>query len=172
MNPSRPPGPATILPSPDPGFRSALLARTTRQVRIRRVRARRLRVLAALLLFGSGVLVGVLSGSRLKGDPSWSLDPVAAEGGLDPAEPEAGSLPPVDPTSLERALARVAPSERPRRWSEFGNAYLAERPDAALYCYRRSLEVAARSRSGRGESAEDLSPHDSWLLRALKVARN
>ena len=153
------------VPSPDPGFREALRLRTAHAVQARRRRSSALRAAAAVVLFASGVFVGSWSGST-EAPSSASPTGGAAEqtGPTPPVESPRPALP--DPTALERTLASADPQERSERWTRFGDAYLDEDPSAALYCYRRSLAETA------SDVPLEVSTEDSWLLKALKAARN
>jgi hypothetical protein len=160
------------IPAPDPAFREALLARTAQSVRLRRPRRVALQAAAGLLLFLAGWGLGSRGETPLWGivprgiPPSGIAEPSIGVGA--PIAPDAAPAVPADPLDLERALAGQEPAERRAGWEVAGNAYLGgASPDlpAALFCYQQVL-----AEQPEGEPLE-LEAGDSWLLKALKVAR-
>jgi hypothetical protein len=151
--------------APDPAFRALLLARTQSAVRARRRRGALLRGAAAALLFAAGWLLGAHGSPR---DDVPASPPVVGSVPVPAGEGERAPALPPNPADLERALARAEPAERRAALRRAGDAYLGGAladPSAALHCYQELLA----DRPG-GESLE-ISGRDSWLLKALKVAR-
>jgi hypothetical protein len=143
-------------PPCDPALRRRLLRQTTRLLR-GRVWGKRL-VLAAVL--AACYLAGVLT-ARLVPDASGHADSRPVTRHAPPAAvADTGS-----PARLEeRAFDSV--EERAALYRRAGDRYAAEEGDweSALRCYRNSLAVAQ-------EKDLEFSPHDNWLVMALKEAR-
>jgi len=154
-------GPAGGGSEPDPAFRARLLDRTRARVRARRRMASLVRAAAAALLFAAGWTLGARGSAPVPSSP-----PVVGA----PGAPES-PLPAVRPArafDLERVLASAEPAERRAALRSAGDAYLGgERvdPSTALLCYQELL--ADRP----GEVSLEIESGDSWLLKALKVAR-
>ncbi len=146
-----------LCPDPPPDaslLREALLRQTRRVVR-RRLWGRRLAVAAALAAcYFAGIGTDHLAMEQVPQSRPAPLD-----------KPVASAPSPPTPEALEWQ-ALDSPQPRPDAYREAGDRYIAEDTDyeSALRCYRGALD------SG---SDKDLAvqPGDSWLLMALKDAR-
>ncbi len=149
------------VPDPDPSFRDALLGMTGRRVRARHHRRVALQVIGAMLLFASGWAFGAWG----EAPSNHRIHPIVD------SPPQAAPTVPADPADLERALAGASPEVRREKLLEAADEYLGGGevdPSSALYCYRQILDDEDQGKGG----ALEISPEDSWLLKALRVARN
>ncbi|MBL8900852.1 MAG: hypothetical protein JNM84_24685 [Planctomycetes bacterium] len=140
------------------GLRLAVLARTQRVQRRRRVVRRASFALAGALLFAAG-----FGSARLASSPTPGAERVeniaqvpAPERAIVPASSE--------PEELELAAEASATGQRQELLLRAGDAYLVERGDIerALRCYRRYLASSPAPQTAREES---------WLLTALRTQR-
>jgi hypothetical protein len=119
---------------------------------------------AAAVIFAAGWLSGTWSDAPTVRRPAVSGG--AATVGAPPPAVEPPFVP--GPEAIERALAQTEPEERRAALRRVGDAYLGGGvvdPSAALLCYQELLDDPAA-----GEPLE-ISSGDTWLLKALKVAR-
>jgi hypothetical protein len=148
-------------PTSDAGpLREALLRQTRRVVR-RRLWGRRLAAAAALTAcYLAGIGTARLT-ERPVARPEAPLFAQRSEKSAEPTPPPASPA----PEALEwQALDN--PQPQPDVYREAGDRYLAEEADyeSALRCYRGALDSGA-------DKDLAVQPGDSWLLMALKDAR-
>ncbi len=154
------------VPEPSDAFRSALLRSTTARAVAHGTRRRLLQLAAALSIF----IAGWALGARQTEPATHPATPRIGVEAAPPAEPVPAESVPANPQELERVLATETPSKRREGWLRAGDEYLAgERadPSSALYCYRQVLEAS----DGADAASLEITDDDSWLLKALKVAR-
>jgi hypothetical protein len=139
---------------PDPArleaVRAGTFARTVRALRRGRLVRRLGRVGALAACYAAGLLT------------AWGL----SSGPEEPPPPEPS--PPRELGAGPGALAleaRAREEERSELYRRAGDHYLAEAdPEGALRCYARALDAGT-------EEERSISPEDSWLLMAIKHAR-
>jgi hypothetical protein len=148
-------------------WRDTLLARTNGVLRRRRI-VRRVTAGAALAAcFLAGGLVAWLV--KPESSPAQPAD-IAANPIPAPKAPEESKTPKAVqsrvPAVAQEWSAFDASAQRARKFREAGDRYLQESQDieAALRCYRQALDAG-------GDEELIVTPSDSWLLIALKDAR-
>jgi hypothetical protein len=158
---------APHLPADRAALRQDLLDRTRRILR----RRRRLRPLAWVVALAACYTGGLLTMRwvMMSHPPPGPRPPPAMhvpEPAPRPLTPPA-SIPQPRPSALALEWAAFDhPGEQAVLYRQAGDRYLDEEndPEGALRCYRRALDT------GSGEDLT-ISPQDSWLLMALKEAR-
>ena len=141
---------------PGEGLRRDLLRRTAGVLR----RRRRLRRLALALALAACYSAGLLT-MRWATRSAPAPRPEAVAGNRErPAVPTAD-----DPSAVARAWEEVK-RRRAELYREAGDEYLTahEDPESAVRCYGQALDTGRENDLG-------ISPSDSWLLMAIKAAR-
>ena len=153
-------------PPPGGTFQEALGRRTVKLLRRRRW-GRQAALVSAL---AASYVAGVVTVQRIpKGSPPRQEEMVQQV-------PSPRSLPPPNPEKAAPAVQETAvalewraidsPTPRPDLFRRAGDRYLNEAGDirSALRCYRNALDSGS-------EADEKISPNDTWLLIALKEAK-
>jgi hypothetical protein len=149
-------------------LRQALLRRTTRVLRRRRL-IRRVGLVAAL---AACYFAGVLTMYLLTPSAAVTVPVVVY---VHPSEPSAPKTLPQPqemratmpaPTVEHWAARTEAPPERSQLYRQAGDRYMQEEndPASALRCYTKALDAGSPADTS-------ISPDDNWLLMALKDAR-
>ncbi len=146
-----PPGPVDAA-----ALRQSLLAETARRLTRRRWLRRTALAAALAACYAAGLLT-----THLLAPATPARDTSA------PVVREQNDTPPPAPVAVAPPRPEGEhPAERAARLREAGDRYLNEQgdPEAALNCYSKSLSA------GTADDAK-FSPDDSWLLMAIKNAR-
>lgn len=146
---------APTAAEPDPALRQRLLTRTTALIR----RRRRLRRLVRVAALAACYVAGLFTMHGIPVPPNEPASTVAPT-------PSAAALAPAPTALVLEWQALESPAPAPQLYLQAGDRYLAENgdPRAATRCYGNALNLAI---------PQDLviDPSDSWLLMAIKDAR-